>query len=390
MTNIIHYRWIILGLVLFCQLSQAVAYQCIPPILGILVLSLKLSYTQAGGLMSLYSLPRVILGIPGGVLVDRYGAKKVGGACLLTLSLGTLLVALGSDYWVLGTGRLLMGIGATFLIVVTLHVVTFWFRDKEMGLAMGFFHTAMPLGTILSLNFVGVSAAHIGWRETISAVFVIASIAFVLFLLLHRDRDLGAKVPSGSLHLFRMLKETGWGIWLVGSTWAFLNAAIIPYFTYAPDYFFSKGKDVIEAGLLASYPMWASVLLAPIVGLWIDRMGRKRLLIFLGFLFSAFLYYYIPRFPQHAAIFAILIGIWGAIQPTAIFSVAAERLPASHMGLGFGIIGTTGALGMVIGPYISGSLRDFTGDYMWSFNAMAILSALGMIPTLFIRKQSEK
>ena len=98
MNNIIHYRWVILGLVLFCQLSQAVAYQCIPPILGILVLSLKLSYAQAGGLMSLYSLPRVILGIPGGVLVDRYGTKKVGSACLLTLSLGTLLVAGGSDY----------------------------------------------------------------------------------------------------------------------------------------------------------------------------------------------------------------------------------------------------------------------------------------------------
>jgi cyanate permease len=42
---------------------------------------------------------------------------------------------------------------------------------------------------------------------------------------------------------------------------------------------------------------------------------------------------------------------------------------------------------MVLGPYITGSLRDFTGDYLWSFNAMAILSALGAIPTLFIKKQ---
>jgi MFS family permease len=60
------------------------------------------------------------------------------------------------------------------------------------------------------------------------------------------------------------------------------------------------------------------------------------------------------------------------------------------MGLGFGIIGTTGALGMVLGPYITGSLRDLTGDYLWSFNAMAILSALGMIPTLLIKKQLRK
>ena len=117
--------------------------------------------------------------------------------------------------------------------------------------------------------------------------------------------------------------------------WALLNASIIPYFTYAPDYFMSLGKDVTQAGLLASYPMWASLVLAPVVGILIDRVGKRRLLIFAGFIVSAVFYYFMPRFPQYAAVFAISIGICAAIQPTPIFTLPAELLPASAKGVGF-------------------------------------------------------
>jgi len=58
---IMKYRWVILGLVVYCQLAQAITYQGIPPILGLLVTGLGISYAQAGGLMSLYSLPRIFM-----------------------------------------------------------------------------------------------------------------------------------------------------------------------------------------------------------------------------------------------------------------------------------------------------------------------------------------
>ena len=384
----LRYRWTILGLIFFCQLAQAISYQGIPPILGILVQSLHISYTQAGGLMSLYSLPRILMALPSGILVDRYGTKRVGRFSLLFLTIGTAMVAFGDSYGVLGAGRFLSGIGTTFLIVVALHGVTSWFLDREMGMSMGIFHTAMPLGTILSLNFVGVSASHFGWRAPIFTIFVMSFAAFALFLKLYRERDIEKNVSPEPLNLLKSLKRAGWRIWLVGSMWGFLNAAVIPYFTYAPDYFVSQGRGLGQAGLLASYPMWASIVLAPMVGIFIDRVGKKRLLIFIGFIASAILFYFIPRFPQHAAIFAISLGVFAAIQPTPIFSLPAEFLHPSVRGLGFGIIATSGAIGMAFGPYIAGSLRDFTGDYLWSFNAMAILSALGVLPILLLKRGS--
>ena len=388
MNAILRYRWTILGLIFFCQLAQAISYQGIPPILGILVQSLHISYTQAGGLMSLYSLPRILMALPSGVLVDRYGTKKVGRFSLLLLTIGTAMVAVGDSYGVLGAGRFLSGLGTTFLLVVTLHAITSWFWDREMGLSMGIFHTAMPLGTILSLNFVGVSASHFGWRAPIFTIFVMSFSAFALFIMLYREMNIDKNVSHEPLNLLKSLKKAGWGIWLVGSMWGFLNASVIPYFTYAPDYFVSQGRSFSQAGLLASYPMWASIVLAPLVGIFIDRVGKKRLLIFIGFAASAILFYLMPRFPQHAAVFAISLGVFCAIQPTPIFSLPAELLPSSVRGVGFGIIATSGAIGMVLGPYIAGGLRDFTGDYLWSFNAIAILSALGMLPILLLKRRS--
>ena len=45
---------------------------------------------------------------------------------------------------------------------------------------------------------------------------------------------------------------------------------------------------------------------------------------------------------------------------------------------------------MALGPYIAGMIRDFTGNYIWCFNAMAIFSALGMLPVLLLRLPPEK
>ena len=59
----------------------------------------------------------------------------------------------------------------------------------ETGLSMGIYHTAMPFGTILSLNFVGVSASHFGWRAPLLGVFVLSLGAFVLFMTLYRERE---------------------------------------------------------------------------------------------------------------------------------------------------------------------------------------------------------
>jgi len=384
------YRWTILGVVVFCLLAFAIVFQSIPPILGILIDTFRISHAQAGALMSLFSLPAIFLSLPGGVLTDRYGARTAGSIAFPIMVLGTAIVALGGSYWVLGLGRLVAGVGAAVLLVVTPKVITSWFREQEMGLSMGVFNTAVPLGTILSLNFMGVIALQFDWQAPIWASFAICVVALCLFLTLYRKRNTTGQVTAEPLRLLTVLKEAGWKIWWVGMSWALFNAALISYFTYAPDYFVTQGEDIAKAGLLASYPMWGSIILAPIVGILIDRIGREWLFVSVGCGGIAILLYLMPGLTSHAAIIAISIGVFTAILAPAIFSLPAKLLPERVTGFGFGIIGTGLGIGVSLGPLIAGSLRDATGNYLWSFVAMAIFAALGIIPMLLLKRQLGK
>ena len=384
------YRWIILGLGTFCILTFGVIFQSIPPLIGILVEALNISYAQAGALMGLFIFPGIFLSIPGGMLTDRFGPRKVGVASLLCLTLGTAIVAISSSYGIIAFGRLVAGVGATVLIVVAPKIVASWFYDREIGLAMGIFNISMPLGTILSLNFMGAIAFRLNWQAAIWVSFAVGAATLCLFLLLYRSKSTGGEVKPEPAGLVTAVKKAGGSAWLVGLSWGLFNAGLISFFTYAPDYFISRGESIVRAGLLASYPMWGSIVLAPVVGMLIDRLGHKWVFVAVGCGGSALLLYLIPELNHHAAILSISIGIFVAILTPAIFSLPAELLPESVMGFGFGILGTGAGIGMAVGPYIVGSLRDATGDYLWSFAVMAIFPALGIIPMLILRMKKEE
>ena len=138
------------------------------------------------------------------------------------------------------------------------------------------------------------------------------------------------------------------------------------------------------------FPLWGSLILSPIIGILIDRIGSKWLFVTIGCAGSAVLVYLIPWFTGQVAILPLLLGIFVAILVPAVFSLPAELLPERVMGFGFGIITTMAGIGMALGPYLVGFLRDITGTYLWSFAAMAIFSALGVIPMLLLKRQLGK
>lgn len=341
-------------------------------------------------LMSLAIFPAIILSIPGGLLVDRFGARIIGTASLAVMILGTIIVAMGNSYWVLSIGRLVIGLGATVIVVALPKIITTWFAGHEIGLAMGVYHTAFPLGTILVLNFTGILAYSMGWKVPIWISAVLCAVALLLFIILIRDKKSEQLETQTSGNLITLIKEAGWKIWCVGISWALFGAATISYFTYAPDYFISSGKDVALAGLISSAPMFGSIILATLVGMMVDRLGKKWLFVLIGLIGIALMLFLIPRFTNYAALLALSMGIFIAMFTPAIFAMPADILPERVRGIGFGIILTCQGLGNALGPAIAGILRDNTGNYWWSFVSMSILASLGIIPIVVLEACRKK
>jgi len=381
------YRWPILGVAWFCTFIFAILYQSIPPILGILMDALRITHSQAGGLMSLVALPAIIFSIPGGLLADKYGARIVGVAALLLMVLGTMIAALSASYLVLALGRFVAGIGAYIVLLVTPKMVTTWFRDREIGLSMGVYQTSMPLGTIIALSFMSAVGLQFGWKGPIWIGLIVSVLALFLYIALYRTRDGNERREEALSGVVSRLKEAGSGIWWLGSIWGLFNAALISFFTYAPDFFITYGKSISQAGLEASYPMWGSIVLAPVVGILIDKIGGKWLFVTIGCAGIAVLVYLVPWFTAQAGVISILIGVFAAMVPPTLFSLPADLLPERLIGLGFGIIFTMLGVGVFLSTYLVGFLRDIYGNYLWGFTAMAIFAALAIIPMLLLKRQ---
>jgi MFS family permease len=90
-------RWFMLALLFLARTSMGFQFQTVGSLGPILVDSLGLEYTVVGTLIGLYLLPGVFVALPGGVLGERFGAKRVVTAGLAMMVVGGAIM--GTSAW---------------------------------------------------------------------------------------------------------------------------------------------------------------------------------------------------------------------------------------------------------------------------------------------------
>jgi predicted MFS family arabinose efflux permease len=220
---------------------------------------------------------------------------------------------------------------------------------------MGVFNTGMPLGTVLSLNFLSIIGEHMGWRASIWTGAGVSLLTLVVFVLLFapapkKDREIPA--PPG--HLLEGLRLVGTSVWLLGAAWLFFNAAVISLYTFTPDFLRSSGFSITSAGFYTSAFMWSGVVMGPIIGWLIDKKDRKRLLIgSSGMILSLFLVLF-PSMTGWILPFILCFSLAQSFIPTPIFALVPDLVHPTRLGLGYGILSTCVNLGIAAGPFATG------------------------------------
>lgn len=382
-------RWRALIFVYIFMLAFAVVFQAIPPVFGFIVSSLGISHAQAGALMSFFALPGIFISIPGGILADVYGSKRVGLTALVITFVGSLLVGLGDSFSLLVAGRIISGIGALTIAIVAPQALSRWFAKRDFGKAMGIFNTAMPLGTILTLNLFGRLATTWSWRIPILLTSIYCLFVLVLFFFKYpsvpgENGQQMQKKPEfkKSVHTIR---KTGWPVWSVAVIWMMFNAAGISYLTFAGDYYISVGYDVSYAGFLTSLFMVGSLLLSPLVGYLTDKVGKEEYFIVGGSTILAILLLLVPRTGLSPLLLGSMIGVSAAFVPAPVFSMVPKFLPAGQVGLGYGILSTCLNFGVLVGPLLIGFTYDQVQSYLTGFNLMAIFALSTAVIAILLR-----
>ena len=370
-------------------MTFAFSLQIVPPVLPLVIKDFNLTHAEAGLIMSLFATPMIFLSIPAGFLADRHGARKVGLVAFTLTIIGTLLVVLSTSYPLLLVGRALTGVGAFTLIMIAPQLISQWFTGRELGMAIGIFNTGMPMGSIISLFAMGSIGQTFGWRVPPLISGAIALLSMIIFAVLTKQASPTVNATRAEASGRIRIADVGLPIWLVGLAWLLFNAGTIPFMSFAPDYFRSVGYSVELAGLLAGSIMWGSLLVAPAVGVLLDRGLNNVLPIACGGVFIAVALVLVPSMPSQAIPPLILLAIGNGLVPAAIFAFPPRLLDARMMGLGYGILSSLLNVGIFTGPLVAGLARDQSGSYTASFWVMAVLALLvsvSILPMLRLMK----
>ena len=196
---------------------------------------LGLSPGDLGFLTSVYLAGFAVTQLPLGVLLDRYGPRRVEAAVLLAAAVGAAIFAYATTFSELVVGRVLMGIGASMSLMAPFTAYRKWFTAERMPMVVGFHMVFGAAGSAVA----GWPAEYImtlsGWRTLFIAyaVLILILAAALLFVVPARrepshgqtfarmTQDLGAILKSRTLwRLAPVAASTQTGFLAIAGLWA--------------------------------------------------------------------------------------------------------------------------------------------------------------------------
>ena len=130
-----------------------------------LAADLTLSAADLGLLTSLYFIVFAAFQTPLGILLDRYGPRRVQGGLLLFAAAGSALFAISDDFLLVSLGRGLIGLGVSGCLMAALKANVLWFPLQRLPLVNGATVAFGSFGALVGTVPVEWAASLFGWRE---------------------------------------------------------------------------------------------------------------------------------------------------------------------------------------------------------------------------------
>jgi nitrate/nitrite transporter NarK len=353
------------------------------PAPGVIARELMQTFGATGAIVGLLSATYFYayagLMIPGGLLIDAFGVRKVVAAGGAVMGLGALLMGAAPTQTLLFGGRFLVGLGGAVTFVGTLKIAATWFPASLFGTLAALTATVGVLGALIATAPLAWMVALLGWRAALAAVGVATLLGAVLTIWLVRDRPGGAGVRDGPAPSLATVVRGAVDILRNPHTWPpflaffFLYAAVGNHMLWVVPYLRDVyGLTTTDAAFYAAAPSLALLVTGPLTGIVSDRVVRRRKLPY-TVLVSA----QCARWAVFVATLGTLTltGVWtlffllgvvgGAFVLT--FPIAREVNPPPLAGVAVAVVNfgaflgaalTQGPLGAVLDAWWAGALAD--------------------------------
>ncbi len=358
----------------------------------------NLSAEAFGNLAAFYYYSYTPMQLPVGLLMDRYGPRRLLAIACLLCAIGSYLFA-GSGYLaVAGFGRFLVGFGSAFAFVGVLKLATIWLPANRFALVSGLTAALGTLGAMFGDIALSSMVTRIGWRTTVLITAVAGIIIALAILLIVRDRSKDVRALDKKLGQADMI-ETLLGLWvIVKKPQIWLNGAIgcllylpstafaelwgIPYFKTA--YAYSSH----QAALATSAVFLGFTIGAPIFGWISDKLKNRRLPMAVGGTLSAIcllVVLFVPGLSEIAVYIMMFFFGFNYGGQVIVFAVGRELSSLVAAGTAIAVTNFVVMVGGIVYQPLIGALLDlgWTGEIVKHFHVYSAHDytwALAVIP----------
>jgi len=330
----------------------------------------NLSATGFGFLSAFYYYAYVPMQLPVGVLMDRFGPRRLLTFACLICVIGTFMFASTPVFWIAASGRFLVGLGSAFAFVGVLKLATIWLPEDKLGMVAGMATALGTIGAMIGDNVLGGMVTKMGWQQTVnySAIFGIGLI-FVLWFGLRDQKRYQRK--SGTIDSFKKnmidlgIIVRNKQIWINGlygclvylPTTVFAELWGIPYLRHAHG-LTESGADAANSLLFLGFTIGA-----PLMGYISDKIKRRKLPMMLGASGAAVvmvIILYMPGLTQFSLnILMFLLGLLYSAQ-AIVFAVGRELSPKEAAGTAIAMTNMIVMIGAMFLQPTVGRLLDWS------------------------------
>jgi MFS family permease len=374
-----------------------------------------LSPVQLGYLFSSYLWAYVLISIPMGMIVDRFGARRTAAIGITIWSVATACTGAGVSYLMLMASRFVMGGGEAVTNPVGARIVREWFPAAERGTVNAVFNAGAFAGPALSALIVGYLIQAVGWRLAFVAAGAIGLVWLVAWLrwfgppervrwLSEDERQIitaqrGMRKEehadrTGGAGLGALLRtRTMWGLALIGGSDAYCSYLFL---SWLPSYLqTARHLSLGTTSLYTAVPYATAFVISISVAQISDRFlkgsgvdtGRRRFFIAGSSLTAAALIASVPfvdSVPVLLGMIAVAIGCI-ATNTSQVFALTNDLLPdARNIGKAMGFeVAAANAIGF-LSPIVTGYVIDITASFNAAFVIAGCMMLLGASAAVFV------
>lgn len=389
-----NYGWYIL---LLAGLSYAIVAGinrlCMPVLFKEIGDDLGLSLTQIGTVWGLDPLAGVFVGLPAGLLADRFGVKKTLVVSCILAGLLAALRGFSFNFFTMSATMFLFGLMSAAMPAIIPKATAEWFSGKRLALSNALLNVMWSLGSMFATIFTATVLSPLlgGWQNVLFVYGIPAIAIGFLWLFTARDPDHSnpaaeqtiSKVPfkKAFSHVIRMK-----GVWLIGIITLTNWGSSMGLFGYLPYYLEDIGWSKAAAGntitifslmmLIGSIPM----------AILSDKLRTRKGVLVVSIAALAILLFAIPYVNDTWVWILIVIGAFLRSGASSLFNVMLFEMKgvgSAYGGTAIGLASTISMIGAFAAPPIGNSLESY--GPAWPFIFWGVLAAAG-IPLLMLVK----